>query len=328
MQMTSIIKPNIKTYAINTVLVLTIYGIISFSLYQGVLNNFHRGILILICINIMLATSLNLSAGFLGQLVLGHAAFMYIGAYSSAILSIQLNIETTWGLLISLGFGGCMAALIGALIGIPALRLRGDYLAIITLGFGQIIKSIAFNLSITGGPRGLGNIPRLTNFNVAFFVMLGSVVILMTLIRSRHGRAMIAIREDEIAAEAVGISTTFYKILGFSVSAFFAGIAGGLFAHHIAFLMPQNIGFEYSIELLVIVVLGGMGSITGSILAAVILTVLPELLREFSDYRMLVYSILLIVTMIFRPKGLMGTYEFSIQKIIRKLTDMKQGVGK
>jgi len=314
------VKFDIKKFALGAALVLALYGVLSLLLSMGVLNNFHRGLLIVICINIMLAVSLNLSAGFLGQLVLGHAAFMSIGAYAAAIFSIQLGINNSVGLVASLIFGGIVAAVFGVAIGIPALRLRGDYLAIITLGFGQIVQSIVLNMNITGGPMGLMGIPRTTNFTVAFFGMVITIAVLVALIRSRHGRAMIAIREDEIAAEASGISTTYYKIFGFTVAAFFAGIAGGIMAHHITILMPWDIGFERSIELLVIVVLGGMGSFTGSIVAAVVLTLLPELLRDLAMYRMLIYSIILIAMMIYRPQGLMGTYEFSIQHVLSKLT--------
>ena len=313
-------KPNFKMYILTVAAVFAVYGLLTFLMSVGVLNHFHRGLMIVICVNVMLAVSLNLSAGFLGQLVLGHAAFMAIGAYAAAIFSMQLGITTPWGLVISLIFGGIVAAVFGVVIGIPALRLRGDYLAIITLGFGQIVQSIVLNMNITGGPMGLTGIPRITNFPVAFFGMVITIGVLVCLIRSRHGRAMIAIREDEIAAEASGISTTYYKIFGFTVAAFFAGVAGGIMAHHIAILMPQDSGFERSIELLVIVVLGGMGSFTGSIVAAVVLTLLPELLRQFAMYRMLIYSVLLIVMMIYRPQGLMGSFEFSLQYVLSKLT--------
>ena len=313
-------KDNIKKFVVGAILILAVYGLLSLLMSMGVLNHFHRGLIIVICVNVMLAVSLNLSAGFLGQLVLGHAAFMSIGAYAAAIFSIQFGIHNSLGLIVSLIFGGLVAALFGLGIGIPALRLRGDYLAIITLGFGQIVQSIVLNLNITGGPMGLIGIPRTTNFTVAFFAMVITIAVLVALIRSRHGRAMIAIREDEIAAEASGISTTYYKIFGFTVAAFFAGIAGGVMAHHITILMPWDIGFERSIELLVIVVLGGMGSFTGAIVAAVVLTLLPEVLRDFAMYRMLIYSVILIAMMIYRPQGLMGTYEFSLQHVLSKLT--------
>ena len=315
-----VVKPNFKAYIVNVALVLAVFGVLNLLWNLGVLNRFHMGLLIVICVNIMLAVSLNLSAGFLGQLVLGHAAFMSVGAYAAAIFSIQLGISTPWGMVLSLLVGGVIAAIFGIAIGIPALRLRGDYIAIITLGFGQIVQSIVLNMNITGGPMGLMGIPRTTNLTVAFFAMVFTVVILTTLVKSRHGRAMIAIRENEIAAESSGINTTYYKIFGFTVSAFFAGIAGGVLAHHIGILMPQDIGFERSIELLVIVVLGGMGSFTGSIVAAIVLTLIPEFLREFALYRMLLYSIILIAMMIYRPQGLMGSYEFSARYVLTKLT--------
>ena len=318
-------KPDIKMYILTAVMVFALYGFFTLLLNVGILNHFHRGLLIVICVNVMLAVSLNLSAGFLGQLVLGHAAFMAIGAYAAAIFSMQMGVSTPWGLIVSLIFGGIVAAFFGVAIGIPALRLRGDYLAIITLGFGQIVQSIVLNMNITGGPMGLVGIPRTTNFTIAFFGMAVTIAMLVSLIRSRHGRAMIAIREDEIAAEASGISTTYYKIFGFTVAAFFAGVAGGIMAHHITILMPHDSGIERSIELLVIVVLGGMGSFTGAVTAAVVLTLLPELLREFATYRMLIYSVILIVMMVYRPQGLLGSYEFSLQYVVSKLTGGRVG---
>ncbi|MCL1862086.1 MAG: branched-chain amino acid ABC transporter permease [Defluviitaleaceae bacterium] len=304
---------------LNIALILVLFGVLTLLMEIGILNNFHRGLLVLVCINVILAVSLNLSAGFLGQLVLGHAAFMAVGAYTSAILSSRLGISGLGGFVFVLLAGGFAAALAGIVIGVPALRLRGDYVAIVTLGFGLIVQSILLNLGITGGADGLLGIPRLANFNVAFFTMVIVVGMLVALVRSRHGRAMIAIREDEIAAEASGVPTTWYKILGFTIAAFFAGIAGGLFAHRMSVLVPETFSFVYSIELLVIVVLGGMGSFTGAVVAAVVLTLLPELLREFGDFRMLTYSVLLVAMMIFRPKGLMGSYEFSIMQIVSKI---------
>lgn len=311
-------KPNFKIYGAIAALILILFGVLTLLMEVGVLNNFHRGLLVLVCINVILAVSLNLSAGFLGQLVLGHAAFMAVGAYTAAILSSRLDISGIFGFVFVLIVGGLAAALAGIVIGVPALRLRGDYVAIVTLGFGLIVQSILLNLGITGGADGLLGIPRLTDFNVSFFVTVVVVGMLVALVRSRHGRAMIAIREDEIAAEASGVPTTWYKIMGFTIAAFFAGIAGGLFAHRMSVLVPETFSFVYSIELLVIVVLGGMGSFTGAIVAAVVLTLLPELLREFGDFRMLTYSVLLVAMMIFRPKGLMGSYEFSIARIFEK----------
>ena len=201
-------------------------------------------------------------------------------------------------------------------IGIPALRMRGDYLAIITLGFGEIIRVVANALPITGGAMGLSGIPAYTNFTNAYWVMIISVFVIYAFIKSRHGRAVLSIREDEIAAEASGVRTTYYKMMAFVLAAFFAGIAGGLYAHQVGVLAPSKFDFNYSVEFLVMVVLGGMGSITGSIIAATVLTILPEALRGFSDYRMLLYSVVLIVMMLFRPTGLLGTYEFSLTRML------------
>lgn len=217
--------------------------------------------------------------------------------------------------------GGILAALFGILVGIPALRLKGDYLAIITLGFGEIIRVIMENLEITGGAQGLRSIPGYSTkyFGMCYWITILSIVILYMLVRSRHGRAIMAIREDDIASEAVGIPNTYYKVMAFSVAAFFAGIAGGIYAHYLRILGAKSFNFSRSIEIIVIVVLGGMGSMTGSIVAAIALTILPEALRSFSDYRMLAYSIALIVVMIFKPSGLFGRYEFSLMGCIDKI---------
>jgi branched-chain amino acid transport system permease protein len=220
---------------------------------------------------------------------------------------------------ISLLVGGLVAGLFGILIGIPALRLRGDYLGIITLGFGEVIRVVILNLKITGGARGLKGILPLTNFHYTFWVAILVVAIIYMLIRSRHGRAIISIREDEIASESMGVHTTYYKILAFAIAAFFAGVGGGLYAHYFTILDATKFGFLRSVEFLVIVVLGGMGSLTGSVVAAIILTVLPETLRVLSMYRMLIYSLLLIIMMLFRPKGLFGRWEFSLGKFIQRL---------
>ena len=219
-------------------------------------------------------------------------------------------------LIISLIVAGIVAGIVGILIGIPALRLRGDYLGIITLGFGEVIRVIINNMGdMTGGAQGLTGIPRIANFDNVFWITVLVVAILYTLTHSRQGRAIISIREDEIAAEAVGIQTTRYKVMGFAIAAFFAGIGGGLYAHYIAFLDPNTFGFMRSVEILVIVVLGGMGSLTGSVVASIVLTILPEALRDFANFRLLIYSGLLVVMMIFRPQGIFGTHEFSMSKI-------------
>lgn len=215
---------------------------------------------------------------------------------------------------------GLVAALFGVAIGIPALRLRGDYLAIITLGFGEIIRVAIINLpSITGGTPGLKNIPKYSTFVVVYACVMLSCIVIHMVMKSRHGRAILSIRENEIAAESCGINTTYYKVMAFALSAFFAGIAGALYAGNQGILVPSGFDFMMSINILVMVVLGGMGSMVGSLIAAAILTSLPLALQGFSDYRMILYSLLLIIVMVFKPSGLMGTYDFSMRRILGKV---------
>jgi branched-chain amino acid transport system permease protein len=329
-------KKNIKNYLLNLGAIFLLYILLKLAISNGLLNRYYVGIIVFIGINIVLATSLNLATGFLGQLALGHAGFMAIGAYVSAITAISLksSLPSTILLIVSILAAGVFAGIIGILIGIPALRLKGDYLGIITLGFGEVIRVFINNIKITGGAQGLTGIPRISNIDNVFWITIIVVTILYTLTNSRHGRAIISIREDEIAAEAVGIQTTKYKVMGFAIAAFFAGIGGGMYAHYIAFLDPNTFNFMRSVEILVIVVLGGMGSLTGSVIAAIVLTILPEALRDFANFRMLIYSGILVIMMIFRPQGIFGTHEFSLSKFLYKLThnqiisprkDLKEG---
>lgn len=219
-------------------------------------------------------------------------------------------------------FGGVCAAVCGLVIGIPALRLKGDYLAIITLGFAEIIRVVMLNIDnvlgfeLTGGAKGLTGIPKYTSFLDTFVVVAIVIFLIHTFMKSRHGRAVLAIRDNEIAAEASGVNTTYYKTLAFVVSAFFAG---GLYAGCIGVMAPAKFGFMKSVEILVMVVLGGMGSMLGSVVSATVLTILPEALRAFSDYRMLAYSIVLILVMIFRPQGLFGSYDFSLSRVVERV---------
>ena len=306
------------SYAVNAGLVVLLYVVMMVLIKVGIINRYYEGIVRLICINIIMAVSLNLVCGFMGQLALGHAGCMSVGAYAAALFTMHCGLPEAVAFPLGLLVGGIVAAIVGFLIGIPALRMRGDYLAIITLGFGEIIRVVANALPITGGAKGLSGIPASTNFSWAYWVMILSVFVIFAFIKSRHGRAVISIREDEIAAEASGIRTTYYKMMAFVLAAFFAGIAGGLYAHHVGVLAPTKFDFNYSVEFLVMVVLGGMGSITGSIIAAIVLTILPEALRGFEDYRMLLYSLVLIVMMLFRPTGLLGTYEFSLSRMLNR----------
>lgn len=306
------------SYAVNLGLVILGYGILFLLIQCGVINRYYEGLLINIGINIILAVSLNLVTGFLGQLVLGHAGFMSVGAYAAALFTLHSGLPQAVAFPLALLVGMLAAALVGFLIGIPALRMKGDYLAIITLGFGEIIRVVVLALDFTGGARGLRGIPNLTSFTWVFVLMVITVATVFMLIRSRQGRAVISIREDEIAAEASGIHTTYYKMLAFVLAAGLAGLAGGLYGHHIGVLAPVKFDFNYSVEILVMVVLGGMGSITGSVVAAILLTILPEAMRSFADYRMVLYSVSLILMMLFRPSGLLGEFEFSLAALGKK----------
>lgn len=309
-----------NNYLVNLICVLALYGVIFSLISTGVLNNYYQGIIVLIMINIILTTSLNLVTGILGQLTLGHAGFMAIGAYTSAIFTKYVDLPSGVEFFVALILSGILAAIFGIIIGIPALRLRGDYIAILTLGFGEMIRGLIIYFSdLTGGAKGFIGIDYYSTFSIVFIVTVFTIYVLNTLIKSRHGRAILAIREDEIAAEASGINIIYYKIFAFCISAFFAGIAGSLFAHYQMVLDPVKFNYNYSIEILIMVVLGGMGSMTGSIVATIILVAIPQVLIEFSQYRMLIYSLLLIIIMIFKPSGLFGRYEFSINRLISKI---------
>jgi branched-chain amino acid transport system permease protein len=263
-------------------------------------------------INVTLAVSLNLINGYTGQFSLGHAGFMAVGAYTAAMLTTAasgtllplLGGQTGLLFLVALMAGGLAAALAGLLVGVPSLRLKGDYLAIVTLGFGEIIRVVLQNIDAVGGPRGLIGIPDYTNLFATFGLAAMTVYAVWAMVNSTYGRGFIAVADDEIAAEAMGINSTRYKIRAFVVGAFFAGMAGGVYAHFKQYIAPQGFGFDKSIEIVVMVILGGMGNMPGVILAAVLLTVLNETLRQFGDFRMILYSLLIIVLMIARPQGL------------------------
>ena len=290
----------------------------------GWMGAYYAQILIFIGINITLAVSLNLILGFAGQFSIGHAGFMALGGYSAAALSyyalapllstvngaLAHGIAQNLALALALLGGGFAAALAGILVGIPTLRLRGDYLAIATLGMGEIIRVVILNTNFVGGARGFTDIPRWTTFTWVFLVAGVCVLVVRNITRAAPGRALIALREDEDAAAAMGINTTRYKVFAFVLGAFFAGMAGGLQAHYMQYLHTNSFTFLRSIEIIVFVVLGGGGSITGSIIAASVLTILPEFLRVAQSWRMVLYSALLIVMMLTRPQGLMGGREF------------------
>lgn len=298
-----------------------IYVILANLMMFGFLNNYYIQIITFAGINIILAVSLNLINGITGQLSLGHAGFMSIGGYAASVASLNLGLPFFLALLV----GGIAAAVAGVIIGFPTLRLKGDYLAITTLGFGEIIRVIFINIDFVGGSRGLMGIPQKTTFDIVYLMAIITVLVVINLINSTHGRALKSIREDEIAASAMGINTTKYKIIAFAVAALFAGIAGGLYAHYFMYINPKSFDFLKSMDIVIMVVMGGMGSIIGSILAAIVLTILPEALRQFSDYRMVIYSLALILLMIYKPTGLFGTRELSVSGIFNKF---KKGKGK
>lgn len=326
-------------YAINAVVVLVLLVLGELMIDGGVVNRYQSTVLEQVGIYIILAVSLNIATGYLGQLPLGHAGFMSMGAYGCSIFIIRMSealgvgardFVTGTPLALALVFGGLVvggicAAIAGIIIGIPALRLKGDYLAIITLAFAEIIRVVMLNIDdvvgfdLTGGAAGLTGIPGYSSFLLVFGCVAVVCFLTHTMMKSRHGRAILAIRDNEIAAEATGVNTTYYKTLAFVVSAFFAGVAGGLYAGCVGVLQPAVFGFMKSIEILVMVVLGGMGSMLGSALSATVLTILPEALRAFSEYRMIAYAIVLILVMIFRPQGLLGSYDFSLSRIIERV---------
>jgi branched-chain amino acid transport system permease protein len=301
--------------------IILVYGIIKILMMTGVIGHFHSITVMLICINIMLAVSLNLVTGFTGQFSLGHAGFMAIGAYTCAIITMRM--PTYSGFMLGIIASAIFAALVGVLIGIPTLRLKGDYLAIATLGMAEIIRIIIVNMQITNGAAGLFGIPRFVNWEIMCFFMVTTIICINNFLKSSHGRACISIREDEIAAESMGINITKYKIVAFAMGAFFAGIAGALYASFFHVIEPGLFGFLMSVDILVIVVLGGMGSLTGSAFASVILAVANAQLMRIPALRMIIYSVMLVCIMIFRPQGLMGSKEITLDKLFKKIGPRK-----
>lgn len=322
------LKNNLVTYGI----VIAFFIIMQVLSSAGALSSLMKGLLVPLCIYAILAVSLNLTVGILGELSLGHAGFMCIGAFTSAFFSkcmvlLAPNMNKGIRFFLAIIIGTLFAALFGVLIGIPVLRLKGDYLAIVTLAFGEIIKnlvnimyvgldkkgfhislesSMALNMEEDGeiiikGAQGITGTPNDSTFFISIVILLLTLVIILNLTQSRTGRAIMAIRDNTIAAESVGINITKYKLMAFAISAALAGTAGVLYAHNLSTLtaLPKNFGYNMSIMILVFVVLGGIGSTRGSMIAAVILTLLPEWLRELQDYRMLIYAIVLIVMMLF-----------------------------
>ena len=346
-------RSNLITYGI----VIAAFVIMQILIGAGQVSSLMKGLLVPLCVYAILAVSLNLVVGILGELSLGHAGFMCVGAFSSAFFSkCMADVIPVSGLrfFLAILIGAAVAALFGILIGIPVLRLRGDYLAIVTLAFGEIIKNIinvfyigkdsnGFHFSmkdamslnmepdgqtIINGPQGITGTPNDSTFLIGIILLLITLFIVLNLVHSRDGRAIMSIRDNRIAAESVGINITKYKLMAFTVSAALAGVAGVLYAHNLATLVaqPKNFGYNMSIMILVFVVLGGIGNIRGSMIAAVVLTLLPELLRSLSDYRMLIYAVILIVMMLFNwsPKALEWREKYSPKRLLKKRREGKE----
>ncbi len=327
----------LKSIIIGAVLIAVLYFInamMSSTGFFGIgIDDYQSRLLVFICINIILATSLNLINGFTGQFSIGHAGFMAVGAYSSAYFSVTYGkgIEASLAglgpsvaagvvLLFAVVIGAVVAAIAGLIVGIPSLRLKGDYLAIVTLGFAEIIRIVILNIDAVGGATGY-QVPGYANFLWIGIFTIITVVVIHNIVKSNVGRALISIREDELAAEAMGVNTTRYKVTSFVIGSAFAGIAGVLFAHYNKFLSTNDFQFIKSFEIIIMIVIGGMGSMTGAILGAIIVTLLPELLRglpdlqvgatvfRFADLRLVIFALILILTMILRPQGILGTAE-------------------
>lgn len=340
-------KSNLITYG----MVLAAYLIVQGMIAGNLLSNLMQGLLVPLCVYIILALSLNLTVGILGELSLGHAGFMCIGAFTSAAFTkATMDTFTNAGLrfFVALIIGAVCAGIFGFLIGIPVLRLKGDYLAIVTLAFGEIIKNVinvmylgrdskgfhfsikdsaSLNMQADGkmiidGAKGIVGTPNQSTFVVGIIIILISLFVSFNLVNSRTGRAIMAIRDNRIAAESVGINITKYKLMAFTISAAIAGAGGVLYAHNLSTLtaLPANFGYNMSIMILVFVVLGGMGSFRGSIIAAVVLTMLPEVLRGLADYRMLIYAIVLIIMMLFNwaPKAIEWREKHSLKRMFGK----------
>ncbi|MBE2205288.1 MAG: branched-chain amino acid ABC transporter permease [Chthoniobacterales bacterium] len=290
----------------------------------GLLNSYTRFVLITMGVNIILCASLNLVNGYLGEFSVGHAGFMALGAYAAAMMTTRLFPQMPALFLPAIFFGGLVAAVIGFLLALLSFKTRGDYLALITLAFLMIVKSALENIPWVGGPRGLAGIPTLSSLPITFGAAIVTLWVIRNLVFSKFGRAVVAIREDEIAANSMGVRTREAKILAFSVSSFFGGVAGALLAHQITFINPGSFDILKSTEILVMVYLGGIGSLAGSVLGAVIFTLLSEVLRDFGTWRMVILPLILVLLMLFRPRGIMGLRELPWFLPRRELTSRRK----
>ena len=294
--------------------IIVSFAVITALIEFKVINRVYQTTLITIAINMILAVSLNLIIGVCGQFSLGHAGFMCIGAYCSAIMILQMG--GLPGLFVGATIGIIISSIVALIVAIPTLRLRGDYLAIATLGFGEIIRIIVMNLEITNGAAGL-SIPKVVTWPLVFGALVLCTIVILNFGLSAPGRACISIREDEIASEAMGVNTTKYKVLAFVIGAIIASIGGALYAGNFYVITPSMFTYNKSIDILVIVVFGGMGSFTGSYISAIVVGILNTVLQNFADIRMIIYGLSLVLIMIFRPQGLLGTKEFTYSKFLK-----------
>ena len=310
-------KENLKVNILWLLLLLATYGLISVLVSVGVLNLFYVQILQQIGINIILAVGLNLIVGFSGQFSLGHAGFMAIGAYATAIIGSK---SPTYGAFFgAMLVGALLSGAVALLVGIPTLRLKGDYLAVATLGVSEIIRIFIINGgSLTNGAAGILGIPNFTTWQMVYFFVVITTIATLNFLRSPIGRSTLSVREDEIAAESVGVNTTKIKIIAFVFGAITASIAGSLQAGFIGSVVPKDYTFINSINVLIIVVFGGLGSITGAIVSAIVLGILNMLLQDVASVRMIIYALALVLVMIFRPGGLLGTWELSLSRFFKK----------
>ena len=325
--------------------ILLTFAVVQALIWAGILNSFYEITIAMICINVILAVSLNLVTGFTGQFSLGHAGFMSIGAYVCALISMRMG--STQGFLLGIITGALAAAFVGILIGIPTLRLKGDYLAIATLGMAEIVRVVFLNLEITNGAAGLNGIPRYANWLWLFFFTVTAIVLINNFLKSSPGRACIAIREDEIAAEAMGINLAKHKMLSFCISSFFAGIGGALLAMYQTTVQASAFKAAMTYEILLIVVIGGIGSVTGSIISSFLFIACSEWWLRFLDaplvisgfqvpflrsgFRKVVFSIIIMAVVLFYRQGIMGDREFSLRRIgnfLRRKAYGKEGEAK
>lgn len=310
-------KKNVKVNILWFVLLLAGYGLLTLLVSAGVLNDFYLQILQQIGINVILAVGLNLIVGFSGQFSLGHAGFMAIGAYAAAIIGSRS--ATYPAFFAAMVLGALIAGAVALIVGIPTLRLKGDYLAIATLGVSEIIRILIINGGdLTNGAAGILGIPAFTNWQMVYFFVVITTILTINFLRSPIGRATLSVREDEIAAESVGVNTTKIKVIAFVFGAMTASIAGSLQAGFIGSVVPKDYTFINSINVLIIVVFGGLGSMTGTIVAAIVLGILNMVLQNVASIRMIIYSLALILVMIFRPGGLLGTWELSLSRFFKK----------